>query len=144
MPTLSRKAKPARPVAEQVYVCVESHWVGADGYPAFYREGDRVRGSSLRGFSPAYWLIDGASDDEVARARALLEGDGRSTSEPAPEPVQMVRATKTFTFTQNGVPGVAGAVGAALFVVSEGDTYPAGHPIPSRHPSAFEPVADDG
>jgi len=80
MPSLSRK----QPDKDAIYVCVQSYaWAGSpDGGPVSVRAGSRRRGSDplVRG-APGLWVLDGATDDEIALAR-----QGKAAMVAAPYP----------------------------------------------------------
>ena len=128
-------------VDDPVLVCVEAY---AGGSGAFYREGVRLRRSSITYFSGAYWIADASSDEDAQKAREALRGDGQPAPQDReqPKPVRMMRVTRPISHTEYNL-GDSDQLRSAVFNLQPGDVLPAHHALVAKYPGCFEPIEDD-
>ena len=139
--------KTAMATDDDVMVCIEDHFAGAD--PGFYREGSRVRRSAIRPFVASLWVVDCSDDVEVARARYASSSEGsnpeywRNEHGPQPKPQPMVRCVTPFSETISRVLDEFGKAAVTVtFNFAEGDLLPDSHPLALQFPSRWVPVPD--
>jgi hypothetical protein len=131
---------------DEVMLCVTSHDTGR----GFFREGSRVARSKITPYCGIYWVPDGSTDDEVAKAKFAHDSETLNPRHwenehgPIATPQPLVECVKPLTFpTHVAIPNVGIQSGIVIFSV--GDRLPANHHIvqDKRWKAYFEPVEDD-